>query len=201
MVYDNNRAVLRGSITKPFVLINIYDTAAFYMTEITVERLNGYKDQIPVMVSDKLVDISGNYLGTFVEITGEYRSYNERQGAETHLVLYVFAKGWNIINGESVYMNRIVLQGFICKPTIHRRTPLGREITDLIVAVNRGKGQSAYIPCICWGRNAGLAADFHVGDGIKLTGRIQSRKYDKRNDTEIKTMTAYEVSANSVEYI
>ena len=117
-------------------------------------------DTIPLMVSERLVDVSQNYIGKLVEASGQFRSYNQHDGLRNKLVLSIFVRDWQIVeeNEESGKTNQIFLDGFICKAPIYRKTPLGREISDLLVAVNRPYGKSDYIPCIAWGRNAKFAS-------------------------------------------
>lgn len=172
--------------------------------ELLVRRLSDSEDRIPVMVSERLLDVTQDYTGKYIEIQGQFRSYNRHEEKRNRLVLSVFARELNFVDEaeESVPLNQIFLDGFICKPPVYRRTPLGREIADMLLAVNRPYGKSDYIPCICWGRNARYASAFAVGGHVLLWGRIQSREYMKRTgENETERRTAYEVSVSKLEYI
>lgn len=138
------------------------------------------------MVSERLVDVSEDYQGRLVEVSGQFRSYNRHEGAKNKLVLSIFVREWEEVeeNLESGKTNQIFLDGYICKAPIYRKTPLGREIADLLVAVNRPYGKSDYIPCIAWGRNARYASTFEVGGHIQIWGRVQSREYVKKINEE-----------------
>lgn len=172
------------------------------MVEISVNRLSNFVDYIPVMVSERLIDVSGDYRGAYVYITGQFRSFNRHEEQKNRLVLSVFARELEILNDatEEDASNQIFLDGYICKEAVYRKTPLGREIADLLVAVNRSYGKSDYIPCICWGRNARFASTFEVGTHVQIWGRIQSREYVKKiNETEAEQRVAYEVSVSKIE--
>ena len=137
-------------------------------------------------------------------VTGQFRSYNRHEERRNRLVLSVFAREITFIDEmeESSKTNQIFLDGYICKEPIYRKTPLGREIADLLLAVNRPYGKSDYIPCICWGRNARYASAFEVGGHVLIWGRIQSREYMKRiGENETEKRTAYEVSVSKLEYV
>lgn len=176
----------------------------FYMVEVAVSRLSNFSDYIPLMISERLIDTSQSYIGQKVYVTGQFRSYNRHEELKNRLVLSVFVREIEFIEEETEEMksNQILLDGYICKDPIYRKTPLGREIADLLVAVNRSYGKSDYIPCICWGRNARFAARFEVGVHVQIWGRIQSREYVKRlNEDEVEKRTAYEVSVSKIEYM
>ena len=135
-------------------------------------------------------------------VTGQFRSYNRHEEQKNRLVLSVFAREAEFIDEEpdGAKTNTILLDGYICKLPVYRKTPLGREIADLLLAVNRPYGKSDYIPCICWGRNARFASAFRVGEHVQLIGRIQSREYMKKlSETETEKRTAYEVSVSKLE--
>lgn len=172
--------------------------------ELLVKRLSDSEDRIPVMVSERLLDITQDYVGEYIEIQGQFRSYNRHEEKHNRLVLSVFARELRFIDEDEEFLptNQIFLDGFICKPPVYRKTPLGREIADVLLAVNRPYGKSDYIPCICWGRNARYASAFMVGGHVLLWGRIQSREYMKRiSETESEKRVAYEVSVSKLEYI
>ena len=171
--------------------------------DLLVKRLSDSEDRIPVMVSERLVDVTQDYVGQYVEIHGQFRSYNRHEGLKNKLVLSVFVREWEFVdeNPEAGKTNQIYLDGFICKEPVYRKTPLGREIADLLIAVNRPYGKSDYIPCIAWGRNARFASTFEVGGKIQVWGRVQSREYVKKiSEEEIEKHIAYEVSVSKLEY-
>ena len=156
------------------------------------------------MVSERLLDVSQDYEGEYIEVSGQFRSYNRHEEKKNRLVLSVFAREISFVEQEdnSVKTNQIFLDGYICKPPVYRKTPLGREIADLLIAVNRPYGKSDYIPCICWGRNARYASAFQVGGHVLVWGRIQSREYVKKiAENETEKRTAYEVSVSKLEYV
>jgi single-stranded DNA-binding protein len=159
---------------------------------------------IPVMVSERLIDVKQDYKGKFVEVLGQFRSYNRHEESKNKLVLSVFAREVKMVDelSENAKPNHIFLDGFVCKPPIYRKTPLGREIADVLLAVNRPYGKSDYIPCICWGRNARFAETFAVGGHVQIWGRIQSREYQKKmNEVDFEKRIAYEVSVSKLEYL
>ena len=140
----------------------------------------------------------------FYMMDGQFRSYNRHEEKRNRLVLSVFAREVKFVGEEeeTVPVNQIFLDGYICKPPVYRKTPLGREIADLLMAVNRPYGKSDYIPCICWGRNARYASAFEVGGHVLIWGRIQSREYMKRiSENETEKRIAYEVSVSKLEYV
>lgn len=174
------------------------------MVEVAVNRLSNYADYIPVMVSERLIDVTQNYEGQYICVVGQFRSYNRHEEKHNRLVLSVFTRELKFVEEEDdiVPVNQIFLDGYICKPPVYRKTPLGREIADLLLAVNRPYGKSDYIPCICWGRNARYASAFEVGGHVLIWGRIQSREYMKRTgENETEKRVAYEVSVSKLEYI
>ena len=176
----------------------------FYMVDVSVKRLSNSEDRIPVMISERLIDVSQDYTGEFLMISGQFRSYNRHEEQRNRLVLSVFAREVEFIEEEldGAKTNHILLDGYICKLPIYRKTPLGREIADLLLAVNRPYGKSDYIPCICWGRNARFASGFEVGGHVQVWGRIQSREYVKRiSENQSEKRIAYEVSVSKLEYV
>lgn len=203
-VIENNRVSIIGEIISEFRYSHQVFGEGFYTVDVSVNRLSDMTDVIPLMVSERLVDVSQNYIGMLVEATGQFRSYNKHDGTRNKLVLSIFVRDWQLVeeNEESGKTNQIFLDGFICKSPIYRKTPLGREISDLLVAVNRPYGKSDYIPCIAWGRNARFASSFEVGKRIQIWGRVQSRDYIKKiNEEETEKHTAYEVSVSKLEYV
>lgn len=172
------------------------------MVSVNVRRLSNSMDRIPLMISERLIDVSRDYTGEFIMASGQFRSYNRHEEHKNRLVLSLFVREVAFIEEEldGAKTNQIFLDGYICKLPVYRKTPLGREIADLLLAVNRPYGKSDYIPCICWGRNARFAASFEVGEHVQVIGRIQSREYIKKlSETEAEKRTAYEVSVSKLE--
>ncbi len=201
-MFENNQVSLVGEIVSDFEYSHEVYGEGFYMVELSVNRLSNFVDYIPVMVSERLIDVTGDYRGTYVYITGQFRSFNRHEEHKNRLVLSVFARELEILDeaSEDEDSNQIFLDGYICKEAVYRKTPLGREIADLLVAVNRSYGKSDYIPCICWGRNARFASTFEVGTHVQIWGRIQSREYVKKlSETEVEQRVAYEVSVSKIE--
>ena len=202
-VIENNQVSIMGEIASEFVFSHEVFGEGFYMVDILVKRLSNSSDRIPVMISERLVDVTQDYQGEYIQILGQFRSYNRHEEKKNRLVLSVFAREISFVEEESDKMktNQIFLDGYICKMPVYRKTPLGREIADMLVAVNRPYGKSDYIPCICWGRNARFSSTFEVGGHVQVWGRIQSRDYLKKLDGDItEKRTAYEVSVSKLEY-
>lgn len=198
---ENNNVSITGEVASAFSFSHEVFGERFYLADIAVKRLSDSEDLIPVMVSERLVDVTEDLTGVTVRVEGQFRSYNRHEG-KSKLILSVFAREWEFVEEEekSAKINQIFLDGFICKTPVYRTTPLGREIADLLIAVNRPYGKSDYIPCICWGRNARFASGFEVGMRIQVHGRIQSRKYTKKlSETEFEERIAYEVSVSKIE--
>ncbi|HJC15392.1 MAG TPA: single-stranded DNA-binding protein [Candidatus Fusicatenibacter intestinigallinarum] len=203
-IIENNQVSIMGQIVSQFTFSHQVFGEGFYLVDIMVKRLSDSEDIIPVMVSERLIDVTQDYEGEYLMVSGQFRSYNRHEEKKNRLVLSVFAREISFVEEEddSVKSNQIYLDGYICKPPVYRKTPLGREIADLLIAVNRPYGKSDYIPCICWGRNARYASAFVVGGHVLIWGRIQSREYMKRvSDTEMEKRVAYEVSVSKLEYL
>lgn len=203
-VIENNKVSIVGEIVSEFRYSHEVFGEGFYVVDVCVERLSDLTDTIPLMVSERLVDVNQNYVGRLVEVSGQFRSYNKHEGIRNRLVLSIFVREWEEVeeNLEAGKTNQIFLDGYICKPPIYRKTPLGREIADLLIAVNRPYGKSDYIPCIAWGRNARYASSFEVGSHVQIWGRVQSREYVKRlNEEESEKHVAYEVSVSKLEFM
>lgn len=200
---SNNQASIMGTIEEEFSLSHEIYGEKFYVTTVRVPRLSEASDYVRVMVSERLLTEKEYETGDMVIITGQFRSYNSYEEGGNRLVLTVFAKDIAPYEeGENRNPNTLYLNGYICKTPIYRTTPFGREITDLLLAVNRSYNKSDYIPIIAWGRNARFAKNLSVGDNVKIWGRIQSRTYQKRiNDEETIEKTAYEVSINRMELV
>lgn len=203
-VMENNQVSVMGTIVSDFEFSHQIFGEGFYMVDIMVERLSESSDLIPLMVSERLIDVTADYKGYTVAVTGQFRSYNRHEEHRNKLVLSVFAREITFVQEieESAKTNQIYLDGYICKEPIYRKTPLGREIADLLLAVNRPYGKSDYIPCICWGRNARFASRFEVGMRCAVWGRIQSREYVKKlSDDLMEKRIAFEVSVSKLEML
>ena len=201
-VMENNRVTVIGTIVSDFTFSHAVFGEGFYLVDLSVNRLSEQADVIPLMVSERLMDVTRDYRGCTIEADGQFRSYNRHEGVKNRLVLSVFVREVQFLEEFTDYTktNQIFLDGYICKEPIYRKTPLGREIAELLVAVNRPYGKSDYIPCIAWGRNARFASGFSVGTRIQIWGRVQSREYTKKlSETECEKRTAYEVSVSKLE--
>ena len=201
-VIENNQVSIIGKVVSGFIFSHEVFGEGFYMVELSVKRLSDSSDRIPVMISERLIDVAQDYQGEYIQVEGQFRSYNRHEEKKNRLVLSVFAREVSFVEeaDDKVRSNQIFLDGFVCKPTVYRKTPLGREIADMLIAVNRPYGKSDYIPCICWGRNARFASGFEVGSRVQIWGRIQSREYMKRLEGELtERRTAYEVSISKLE--
>ncbi len=199
---ENNKVTVMGEVVSEFTFSHEIYGEGFYLVDILVPRLSDSADQIPLMVSERLLDIKQDYRGEKIKVTGQFRSYNRHEERKNKLVLSVFVREWEFIDEveRSEMTNHIELDGFICKEPVYRKTPLGREIADILLAVNRPYGKSDYIPCISWGRNARYANEFQVGSRCKVIGRIQSREYMKKlSEDQVEKRVAYEVSVSKLE--
>lgn len=203
-VIENNKVCVIGKIAGTFEFSHEVFGEGFYLTELSVRRLSDQVDVIPLLISERLIDVSGDYRGQTIQVNGQFRSYNRHEGTKNRLILSVFVREVEFIEEFTDYTktNQIFLDGFVCKAPVYRKTPLGREIADLLVAVNRPYGKSDYIPCIAWGRNARYATGFEVGGRIRIWGRVQSREYTKRiGEEESERRVAYEVSVSKLECV
>ena len=193
----NNRVYLRGTVVSEAVFSHEVYGEGFYEFFVRVPRLSGQADTLPVTISERLMRSCDLKLGATLSAEGQFRSYNKLEGGRSRLMLTVFVR--DLVEDDTRNPNSILLGGYICKPPVYRTTPFNREISDLLVAVNRAYNKSDYIPCIAWGRNARFVQDLTVGSRIMLSGRIQSREYQKRRDDgSVSTMTAYEVSVSKL---
>lgn len=202
MDITNNQTEIMGIIKDDFAFNHEIYAEKFYTFTLEVPRLSGTYDDIKVMISERLI-MDGEYTtGDSVVVSGQFRSYNNNEAGSNRLVLTVFAKDIMHCSTEAKNPNRLYLNGYICKTPVYRTTPFGREITDLLLAVNRSYNKSDYIPVIAWGRNARYAKNLSVGENVRIWGRIQSRNYQKRvGEDEVITKTAYEVSINRLELV
>jgi len=201
---ENNKVSVIGEVVSEFTFSHEVFGEGFYIADLAVSRLSDQVDVIPLMISERLLDVSKDYRGMTMEAIGQFRSYNRHEGAKNRLVLSVFVREIHFLEEFTDYTktNQIFLEGYICKEPIYRKTPLGREIADMLLAVNRPYGKSDYIPCIAWGRNARYASGFGVGSYVCVWGRVQSREYTKKlSETECEKRVAYEVSVSKLECV
>ena len=201
---ENNNVELVGEIVSDFRFSHEVYGERFYLVDVAVKRTSETIDYLPLLISEYLIDVNTNHIDEIIHVTGQFRSYNRHEELKNRLVLSVFVREIEFIEEEKEEMksNQIILDGYICKDPIYRKTPLGREITDLLVAVNRSYSKSDYIPCICWSRNARHASGLPLGTHLKITGRIQSRDYIKHHSNgEEEERRAYEISASRIEVI
>ena len=205
---DNNHLVLVGKVTSDKRFSHEIYGEKFYIFNISVPRLSGNADVIPVTISERLLTAQDIAIGNKLKIDGQFRSYNSYEHEKNKLILTVFVKDIQFLeeNEEEnlerteFVSNEVVLDGFICKKPIYRKTPFGREISDILLAVNRAYNKSDYIPCIAWGRNARFCEKVPVGTEVKIIGRVQSREYEKKyEDGTVEKKVAYEVSVSSLE--
>ena len=193
---NNNNVLIKGKIVKLPAYSHTVMGEGFFEMYVEVERLSEEKDVLPVTISERLIE--GFNIGDMIGIVGQFRSYNKLEGDKSRLMLTIFVK--ELVSPEQIpEINQVCLVGYICKEPIYRTTPFGREICDVLIAVNRAYNKSDYLPCIAWGRNARFVKDLGIGEKLEVQGRIQSRKYQKRideNNTE--TRIAYEISLSSV---
>ena len=194
----NNKVYFFGEIVSEATFSHEVYGEGFYELFVKVMRLSGQADILPVTISERLIQGNDLKVGSMICALGQFRSYNKLENGRSRLMLTVFVREI-VAEAPSKNPNSIVLSGYICKPPVYRTTPFNREIADLLVAVNRAYNKSDYIPCIAWGRNARFVQNLKVGDRVALSGRIQSREYQKRlSETEVVTMTAYEVSISKL---
>lgn len=200
---DTNKVMIAGKLKKELEFSHSIYGEGFYNTYIEIPRLSNIKDVLPITVSERLIQGMKLRAGNDILIEGQLRSYNKTINGNNKLILSIFVKELELIPSlqEIKNPNEIYLDGFICKNPSYRTTPFGREITDLLIAVNRPYNKSDYIPCIAWGRNARFSGNLDIGQRIKLWGRIQSREYQKKySNGEIANKVAYEVSISKMEF-
>ena len=216
---ENNHLVLVGKVTSDKKFSHEIYGESFYIFDLEVARLSGNSDIIPITISERLITDETLTEGKKLLIKGQFRSYNSFENERNKLILTVFAKDVQElpeneeqeveVEGEDGEIakkeemtNEVVLIGFVCKKPIYRQTPFGREIADLLLAVNRAYNKSDYIPTIAWGRNARFCQNIEVGTQVKIIGRVQSRQYEKKyEDGTVENKVAYEVSVGSLEVV
>jgi len=194
----NNRVILKGKVCEEPIYSHTVLGEGFYEFVLEIPRLSVESDKIPITISERLLG-AGLKIGDSIAVDGQFRSYNKVEGSKSRLMLTVFVREIiDIVDCDNY--NEIELSGFVCKEPVYRITPFGREITDLLLAVNRAYNKSDYLPCIAWGRNAKFASELQVGERVEIKGRIQSREYQKRINVEnSETRTAYEISVTSLQ--
>ena len=207
---ENNHIILVGKVTSDKRFSHEIYGEKFYIFDLSVPRLSGTSDIIPITVSERLMVGGDLPVGTKITVEGQFRSYNSYGEGKNKLVLTVFAKNIEMLEDQESEIeakkdfvsNEVTLIGYICKKPIYRQTPFGREIADLLLAVNRAYNKSDYIPCIAWGRTARFCENMEVGTEVKVVGRVQSRQYEKKHeDGSVENKVAYEVSVSSLEVI
>ena len=209
---ENNYLTLVGKVTGEKEFSHEIYGERFYIFKLSIARLSGSADIIPITVSERLFTEEMLQEGKKLLVKGQFRSYNSYDKEKNRLVLTVFAKDVkeleqeedmeNEIVKKDIITNEVVLIGFICKKPIYRQTPFGREISDILLAVNRAYNKSDYIPCIAWGRNARFSQNLEVGTKVKVVGRVQSREYEKKyEDGRVEVRVAYEISVGSLEVV
>ncbi len=201
-VLNNNRVYLQGVVESAPEFNHTVFEENFYTFNLRVPRLSGAVDYLPILISEKLLAVNDVKVGNKLAIKGQFRSHNRQMDGRSKLILSIFCREiteWK----DEINPNTIELDGYLCKPPIYRTTPFSREICDMLMAVNRNYDKSDYIPCIAWGRNASFVRGMPVGAEIKLTGRIQSRDYEKKieGSDETVTKTAYEVSITNLSLV
>ena len=194
----NNRVFIKGEIVTEAEFSHEVYGEGFYEMNVLVKRLSGQGDVLPVTISERLIADKDLKVGVTINAYGQFRSYNKQENEKSKLMLTVFVREI-LSENEEENPNVIKLTGYVCKQPVYRTTPFKREICDILLAVNRAYNKSDYIPCIAWGRNARYAANFRVGEKITVTGRIQSRNYQKAVGEETVTKTAFEVSVSKID--
>lgn len=207
MENSNNTIKISGVVASLPVLNHETFGEKFYYTTMETTRTSSNTDEVPVIFSERLVNPEDIQVGDHLSLDGQVRTFNKKietaAGEKSRLVITVFARELTKLDEEQYRdTNEVNLIGYVCKEPVYRKTPLGREICDILVAINRPYGKSDYVPCISWGRNARYASDFEVGKQIELRGRFQSRKYFKKIDVDhTEERTAYEVSVSRIHEI
>ena len=201
-IFLNNKIVLQGKVATELEYSHSMYGESFYTFSLDVVRLSDSKDTLNITVSERLLLNLKLDIGTNVVIDGQLRSYNKFVDGSNRLILTVFAREIQLTDEKFKNPNEIYLDGFICKEPVYRTTPFGREIADVLLAVNRAYNKSDYIPTIAWGRNSRFCKTLSVGDNIRVWGRLQSREYQKKvSDTEVVKKIAYEVSISKMERV
>ncbi|MCI8647291.1 MAG: single-stranded DNA-binding protein [Firmicutes bacterium] len=194
-ILEGNHAQLVGKVLSELEVSHKTYGEVFYIVLLGILRKSGYQDNIRLMVSERLIWNMEIQPGCMLEVSGQVRTYNQECDGRNRLNVVVFARELQLLEGDVQSENQVSLEGFVCKEPVRRTSPLGREICDIMLAVNRMYNKSDYIPCIAWGRNAAYGGELTVGSKLKIEGRIQSREYKKRDEEgNVTIKTAYEVS-------
>ncbi|MCQ2507976.1 MAG: single-stranded DNA-binding protein [Dorea sp.] len=201
--HENNYVTLKGSISGNVLYSHEYDGERFYATQMKVERKSHLFDRIQIMIPEMIMHNEWTKTGMIVEVKGQYRSHNNIMDGKLKLELAVYVREYHFTGRRRIYepVNEIYLEGYLCKAPLYRKTPSGKEIADILLAVNRDYRKTDYVPCICWGKNARIMRNKKQGSRVRILGRIQSRIYAKRelDGSERKYMT-YEVSISNMEF-
>ena len=207
---ENNHIVLVGKVTSEKKFSHEIYGEKFYIFDLSVPRLSGNADIIPITISERLMVNGELPINTKLTVEGQFRSYNSYGEGRNRLILTVFAKNIELLEDQESEVeakkdflsNEVALVGDICKKPVYRQTPFGREIADILLAVNRAYNKSDYIPCIAWGRTARFCENMEIGTEVKIIGRVQSRQYEKKHeDGTVENKIAYEVSVGSLEVV
>ncbi|MBZ4666624.1 single-stranded DNA-binding protein [Mahella sp.] len=199
---DTNSIILAGIVQDDLQYSHQIYGEGFYTFHLSVPRISAYKDILPITLSERLLNALTIHIGDSVVIEGQIRSYNKFIDGGNRLIITVFARDIKLVQEDDYIKNpnQVFLDGFICKQPVYRVTPLNREISDLLLAVNRSYNKSDYVPCIAWGRNARFCSNLKIGERIKIWGRLQSREYQKHiSEQEVINKTTYEVSIAKLE--
>ncbi|WP_300379323.1 single-stranded DNA-binding protein [Clostridium sp.] len=198
----NNKIYLEGTVTSGLEFSHEMYGEGFYTFSMEVMRLSDSVDNLNITVSERLIAHMDLSIGQDIIVDGQLRSYNKFVDGANKLILTVFARNIEPCIERSKNPNEIFLDGYICKEPVYRTTPFGREIADVLLAVNRAYNKSDYIPTIAWGRNSRFCQSLEVGDNIRVWGRLQSREYQKKvDDTVVIKKIAYEVSVSKMERV
>lgn len=203
-VIKNNNSIIVGKIASGMEFSHEVYGEGFYQFHVDVPRLSESYDRLPITISERLLTNVDMSIGRRIRVEGQFRSYNNYKTDGNKLILTIFAREFTFVEDDEVVENpnQVYLDGFICKKPVYRTTPFGREITDILLAVNRPYNKSDYIPCISWGRNAKYSQNLTVGDNIRIWGRVQSRPYQKKTEEgNVIEKVAYEVSVSKMEII
>lgn len=199
MEHMNNTITIRGTLQEIPCFSHENHGRRFYRFVLDVTRLSGAVDSLPVIAEESLVKELDPFGGSMITVTGQIRSHNQKTDGRRHLMIFIFATAVTVEDGE--HINDVLLEGVLCKEPIFRRTPLGRDICDIMLAVPRAFHRADYLPCILWGRTAQEVSACHIRDSVRIVGRLQSRVYTKLTDTGSEERTAYEISALTAEIL
>lgn len=199
---NNNNIYLEGKVTSELEFSHEMYGEGFYTFSLEVPRLSDATDQLNITISERLINEGEINVGEDIVVEGQLRSYNKYMDGANRLILTVFARDVYPCEERSKNPNQIFLDGYICKAPVYRKTPFGREISDMLLAVNRPYNKSDYIPTIAWGRNSRYCKSLEVGDNIRIWGRLQSREYQKKvGEEDVIKKIAYEVSISKMERV